>query len=90
MDVREQEDQTVSPEIVALTESVGALAGALEHLNAVILVLLYNQKQGGLSFPNWKDKAGVERSVGEELAKCIELISNLKEEDGPSTTSLSS
>lgn len=87
--IKEQEDPVVT-DVEALTEAVGALALAIEHLNAVTLVLLYNQKLKGLSLPDWKDKETVERCVGEELSQCIKLMTNLKEANGPSPTSLSS
>lgn len=85
MDVREQTNQEVSNDAV-VAETLAYLAGAVQTLNAVTLVLLYNAKLEGLTFPNWNVKQDPERDLGELVTKCTKLLGELKdkEDDGSS------
>lgn len=86
----ERTDENVADNEVVM-ETMAYLTAAIAHLNAVTLVLLYSaQLKGNLVFPEWETKGEVEASVGGELAKCIELMSNLKEANGPIQDSPSS
>lgn len=59
-------------EIELLTTNVTILSNAVETLNNILLVLLYNNKD--LKIPEWNSKEDVEKELGAEIRKCVEAV----------------